>query len=150
MTGPDTTPRRASGIVLWHFTMSLDGFVAGSNHSMEWIAGPTFRPGLIEEYATTTGAVLGGRDGWDHYPDPTGIYGGAWKGKLFVLTHHPQNAQPTEGVTFLDCDLAEAVRIGLEAADGKNLEVFSASIGRQLLELGLIDETGGLRQAPRP
>jgi dihydrofolate reductase len=32
------------------------------------------------------------------------------------------------------------VRIGLAAADGKNLEVFSPTIGRQLLELGLIDE----------
>jgi len=32
------------------------------------------------------------------------------------------------------------VRIGLAAAGGKNLEVFSPAIGRQLLELGLIDE----------
>ena len=36
--------------------------------------------------------------------------------------------------------MAEAVGIGLEAADGKNLEVFSAAIGRQLLERGLNDE----------
>jgi hypothetical protein len=43
-------------------------------------------------------------------------------------------------VTRLDCDPAEAVRIGLAAAGGKNLEVFSPTIGRQLLELGLIDE----------
>jgi dihydrofolate reductase len=43
-------------------------------------------------------------------------------------------------VTLLSCDVAEAVRIGLEAAAGKNLEVFSANIGRQLLERGLIDE----------
>jgi dihydrofolate reductase len=43
-------------------------------------------------------------------------------------------------VTFLNCDVAEAVRIGLEAAGGKNLEVFSPTIGRQLLERGLIDE----------
>jgi dihydrofolate reductase len=40
----------------------------------------------------------------------------------------------------LDCDPVEAVRIGLEAAGGKNLEVFSPSIGRQLLDLGLIAE----------
>ncbi|MGW6501748.1 dihydrofolate reductase family protein [Nonomuraea angiospora] len=57
-----------------------------------------------------------------------------------MLTHHPEDATPTEGVTFLSCDPAEAVRIGLEAAGGKNLEVFSPTIGRQLLELGLIDE----------
>jgi dihydrofolate reductase len=59
---------------------------------------------------------------------------------VFVLTHHPNDAQPANGVTFLSCDVAEVVRIGLEAADGKNLEVFSATIGRQLLERGLIDE----------
>ena len=29
---------------------------------------------------------------------------------------------------------------GLKAAGGKNLEVFSPTIGRQLLEIGLIDE----------
>ena len=40
----------------------------------------------------------------------------------------------------LNCGPAEAVRIGLEAAGGKNLEVLSPTIGRQLLELGLIDE----------
>jgi hypothetical protein len=35
---------------------------------------------------------------------------------------------------------AEAVRIGLAAAGGENLEVFSPTIGHQLLELGRIDE----------
>ncbi|MFC3453639.1 dihydrofolate reductase family protein [Amycolatopsis speibonae] len=133
-------PQTASGKALWHFTMSLDGFVAGPAHTMDWMAGLTSRPDLIEEYVATTGAVLGGRDGWDAYPEPGGIYGGAWKGPLFVLTHHPEDATPADGVTFLNCGPAEAVRIGLEAADGKNLEVFSPNIGRQLLGLGLIDE----------
>jgi dihydrofolate reductase len=36
--------------------------------------------------------------------------------------------------------VAEAVRIALEAAGGKNVEVFSPTIGRQLLDRGLIDE----------
>ncbi|WP_436497311.1 dihydrofolate reductase family protein [Actinokineospora sp. HUAS TT18] len=132
--------RTADGKVLWHFTMSLDGFVAGPDHGLDWLAGVSTRPGLVEEYAETTGAVLGGRDGWDAYPDASAIYGGAWSGPLFVLTHHPEDATPAPGVTFLNRDVAEAVRIGLAAAGGKNLEVFSPSIGRQLLELGLIDE----------
>jgi dihydrofolate reductase len=136
----DTERQTAGGKVLWHFTMSLDGFVAGPNHTMDWMTGFSHRPGLVEEYAETTGAVLGGRDGFDAYPDVSGIYGGAWQGPVFVLTHHPEDAQPANGVTFLSCDVAEALRIGLEAAGGKNLEVFSATIGRQLLELGLIDE----------
>jgi dihydrofolate reductase len=137
----DTEPQTAGGKVLWHFTMSLDGFVAGPDHQMDWMTGFSLRPGLVAEYVQTTGAVLGGRDGWDHATtSDSRPYGGAWDGPIFVLTHHPQDAAPADGVTFLDCDPAEAVRIGLAAARGKNLEVFSPAIGRQLLELGLIDE----------
>jgi dihydrofolate reductase len=136
----DMTPQRAEGKVLWHFTMSLDGFIAAPDHEMGWMSGVGFRPGLVNEYVQTTGAVLGGRDGWDGIVDDRRPYGGVWEGPIFVLTHHPEDATPADGVTFLDCDPAEAVRIGLEAADGKNLEVFSSSIGRQLLHLQLIDE----------
>ena len=136
----DTEPQTAGGKVLWHFLMSLDGFVAGPNHEMDWMTGFSVRPGLHAEYIETTGAVLGGRNGWDAIVDDRRPYGGAWNGPIFVLTHHPEDATPTDGVTFLNCGPAEAVRIGLAAAAGKNLEVFSPTIGRQLLELGLIDE----------
>ncbi|QCX74421.1 hypothetical protein C9F11_03590 [Streptomyces sp. YIM 121038] len=140
-SSPTGTERQAAaGKVLWHFTMSLDGFVAGPDHTVDWMEGTAFRPGLVDEYAGTTGAVLGGRDGWDAFPDAGGIYGGRWRGPVFVLTNHPEDAKPADGVTFLCCDVAEAVRVGLEAAGGKNLEVLSASIGRQLLQRGLIDE----------
>ncbi len=136
----DTEPQTAGGKVLWHFTMSLDGFVAGPNHAMDWMTGISVRPGLVGEYVETTGAVLGGRDGWD-VASGGRPYGGAWEGPIFVLTHHPEDATPADGVTFLTCGPAEAVRIGLAAAGGgKNLEVLSPTIGRQLLELGLIDE----------
>ena len=135
----DTEPQTAAGKVLWHFTMSLDGFVAGPNHEMDWMTGISSRPGLVEEYVQTTGAVLGGRKGWDAAGDSR-PHGGAWDGPIFVLTHHPEDATPADGVIFLNHSPAEAVRIGLAAAGGKNLEVFSPTIGRQLLELGLIDE----------
>ncbi|MFC5781522.1 dihydrofolate reductase family protein [Streptomyces sp. NBC_01474] len=59
---------------------------------------------------------------------------------MFVLTHRPEDLKPAGGVTFLNCDVAEAVRIALDAAGGKNLEVLSPSIGRQLLERGIVDE----------
>jgi dihydrofolate reductase len=137
----DFEPQTANGKVLWHFTMSLDGFVTGPDHDMEWMGtGISERPGFIDQYVATTGAVLGGRRGWDRFPDAGTIYGGAWTGQVFVLTHHPEDAKPAERVTFLDCDVAEAVRIALAAAGGKNVEVLSADIGRQLLERGLIDE----------
>jgi dihydrofolate reductase len=102
---------------------------------------------LLEEHVETTGAVLGGRNGWDQIDGESRPYGGAWHGPIFVLTHHPEDATPADGVTFLNCDPAEAVRIGLAAAGGKNLEVFSPTIGRQLLEPALIDEID-LHSAP--
>lgn len=137
----DSEPPTANGKVLWTFTMSLDGFVAGPNHEMGWMTGfPSVDPSLIDEYIESTGAVLGGRAGWDAIVGNSRPWGGAWSGPIFVLTHHPEDAAPTDGITFLNCDAAEAVRIGLAAARGKNLGVFSPNIGAQLLELGLIDE----------
>jgi dihydrofolate reductase len=67
-------------------------------------------------------------------------YGGAWQGPIFVRTHHPEDARPADGVTILSCPVEEAVQTALGAADGKNVEIFSPDIGRQLLELGLVDE----------
>jgi dihydrofolate reductase len=136
----DTEPQTAGGKVLLHFLITLDGFVAGPNHALDWVTGTAVRPGLHDEYIQTTGAILAGRDGWDAAIGDRRPYGGAWEGPIFVLTHHPEDAAPADGVTFLNCGPAEAVHIALEAAAGKNVEVFSPTIGRQLLELGLIDE----------
>lgn len=136
----DTDRQTADGKVLLHFAMSLDGCVAGPNHEMDWMTGFSVRPGLHAEYIETTGAVLAGRSGYDSAIGDSRPYGGAWKGPIFVLTHHPQDARPAEDITFLSCPVDEAVQIALDAAAGKNVEVFSPTIGRQLLALGLIDE----------
>lgn len=134
------------GKVLWHFVMSLDGFIAGPGHdALGWMEGVAFEPGVSAEYAGRIGAVLGGRKGWDAYPDSSAPYGGVMGGPVFILTHHPEDAKADEakggaGATFLDCDIAEARRIALEAANGKDLVVFSADLGRQLLERNLLDE----------
>lgn len=129
------------GRVLWNFMMSLDGFVAGPGHSMDWMATGAYRaqPGVIEDYIASTGAIIAGRDGWDA-PGGHHSWGGAWEGPIFVLTHHPEDAAPAEGVTFLHRDPADVVRLALDAAGGKDIMVFSPSIGAQLLQRGLIDE----------
>lgn len=131
----------STGKVFLHFVMSLDGFIADADQDpIGWSAGVTFRTGIVEEYSASIGAILGGRKGWDAYPDPSAPYGGAMGGPVFILTHHPEDAQPADGATILSCDVAEAARIALKAAGGKNLAIFSGSIGSQLLERGLIDE----------
>jgi len=45
---------------------------------------------------------------------------------MFVLTRHPDDAPHAPEVTFLNCDVAEAVRGGLEAAEG-NLEATTSA-----------------------
>ena len=121
---PDPAPMTAQGIVHVAFMMSLDGFVAGPGHTMDFMDRATVRDGLLQEYIGATGAILAGRDGFDGAIRDKPPYGGAWQGPIFVLTHHPEDARPAEGVTFLSCTVEEAVRIGLEAARGKNLQVF--------------------------
>ncbi|MGW4486381.1 dihydrofolate reductase family protein [Amycolatopsis sp. NPDC004368] len=134
------------GNVRWHLMMSLDGFAAGPGHAMDWMAGTKVSPDVHQEATATLGAILGGRRGYDalaqRFPGQAGRqpYGGTWHGPVFVLTHHPADAIPDDGVTFLDCDLAEAVEIGLAAAKGKDLEIHSQDIARQCLDRGLLDE----------
>ena len=62
--------------------------------------------------------------------------GGTCRLGAVARNHRP----PADGVTFLSCDVAEAVQIARRAAGGKNVEVLSPTIGRQLLERGRLDE----------
>ena len=111
----DPEPQTASGKVLWHFSMTLDGFIAGPEHSFDWMTGFTGRPGIEEEYVQTTGAVLCGRDAFDSAMGDSRPYGDDWKGSIFMLTHHPEDATPAEGITILSCDVG---RGGADRARG--------------------------------
>ena len=86
---PQRTPT-PTGTVHWGFAMSLDGFVAGPGHSMEFLNGATVEEGFIDQAIASTGAVLAGRDGYDSATGDSRPYGGEWKGPIFALTHHPR------------------------------------------------------------
>jgi dihydrofolate reductase len=120
--------------------MSLDGFVAGPDHDMGWMTGFTVADGVIDAYIAGAGAVLSGRDGFDGAIGDSRPWGGRWKGPIFVLTHQPEDARPEADITFLSCPVEQAVQIGLDAAAGRDLYIFSPTIGAQLLDLGLINE----------
>lgn len=123
-----------------HFLISVDGFVAGPGNDMTFMERTSVRGGLHQEYVEATGAILAGRNGFDSTSGDFRPYNGAWKGPIFVLTHHPEDAPVIDGVSMLSCAVEEALNIALEAAAGKNVEVFSPTISAQLLERGLIDE----------
>ncbi len=133
-------------MVLWHVTMSLDGFIAGPEDGMTWAfkhAGPNPE---VDEVIRTTGAVLVGKRSYDvgrkenTPPEGRKVYGGAWEGPQFVLTHHPPDGEEDPAITFITEDIRSAVARAREAADGKNVVLIGASIARQCLEAGLVDE----------
>jgi dihydrofolate reductase len=130
--------------VVWHVTMSLDGFIAGPEDAMEWVF-DYFSEESNEtagEVIQTTGAILMGRRTYeveDRYRQ--GIYGGAWTGPYFVLTHDPPGAVPDWMTgTFVDEDIEAAVARATEAAGGKDVGILGANLAKQCLEHGLLDE----------
>jgi hypothetical protein len=73
----------ADGEVLWHVTMSLDGFITGPDDAMEWAFEYETASPLADEVMNTTGAILAGRRWYDIATSRSagreGIYGGAWR-----------------------------------------------------------------------
>jgi dihydrofolate reductase len=128
----------------WHITMSLDGFIAGPEHSMDWAFGHGDAPNSIaDSVRTSTGAILAGR-GWhdvamERYDGVAGIYGGAWSGPVLVLTHRLDD-QPGEGVTFISGSIEDAIATTRQAAAGGDIVVFGATTAAQVLDAGLLDE----------
>jgi dihydrofolate reductase len=136
-----------SGKVVVNRSMSLDGFIAGPGHSMDWgndrALADFVAPDDVAEIAAATGAMLVGRRTWevgdrmqaemqssDDYP---------FSGPMFLLSHRPLEP-PKPNVTILTGDIGEAVATALEAAGGRNLEVLGADVAGQCLQRGLVDE----------
>jgi dihydrofolate reductase len=132
------------GHVVWHVTMSLDGFITGPDDSMEWAFEYPGPNRIADEVMESTGAILAGRRWYDvataHYRGRGGIYGGAWDGPVFVLTHQPPDAPVDEGITFLTGGVEDAVATAKRAAGEGNLEIFGANVAAQCLDAGLLDE----------
>ena len=129
----------APGKVVVNRAMSLDGFIAGPDNAMRWVI-EFFGDDPFPEVMRATGAMLVGRGTHEvakRMPpsEDTGYDGGP----VFVLTHQPPD-EPEHGVTFLSCDLAEAVATARAAAGGKNLEILGADVAGQCLQRGLVDE----------
>jgi dihydrofolate reductase len=133
-----------TGTVIVHRTMSLDGFISGPDHAMEWVFG-YLAPDEFPEMIRATGAILAGRRTYEVGRRDAGqasgeVYGGAWSGPQFVLTHQPPENPPVPAVTFLSGDIEAAVATARKAAGGKNLEIFGADVAGQALQRGLVDE----------
>jgi dihydrofolate reductase len=135
-----------NGSVLWHVTMSLDGFIAGPHDAMDWVFDYTEPSEAVDEVIRSTGALLVGRRSYyvgrreEQIAAASEPYGGAWTGPQFVLTHEPPEPADDPSVTFVSGDMAELVERALEAAEGKNVVVIGATVARIAMDAGLVDE----------
>lgn len=143
------------GKVILHFSMSLDGFIAGPNVSVE---SPMGEGGLrlhdwllskpqddIDAYiargiAQAIGAVVLGKRTFD-----VGI--GAWQDvpypvPSFVLTHQPRAAlaQKSGSFVFVNGGVESALSKAKVAAGDRDIVVMGADVAQQCLKAGLVDE----------
>ncbi|MEU3606253.1 dihydrofolate reductase family protein [Streptomyces sp. NPDC035033] len=128
----------STGKVVVNRVMSLDGFIAGPGHTMDWIF-EHMTSATFPEVMAATGAMLIGRGTYEvgkRMSDANPDYDG---GARFVLTHLPPD-EPDPDVTFLTCDIEEAVATARRAAGDKNLEILGADVAAQCLRRGLVDE----------
>ena len=93
------------GQVLWHVTMSLDGFIAGPRDDMTWLGDYLGPNPAADDVLAQVGALLMGERTYQLAKTEEGKpYGGAWTGPQFVLSHHPPKNSPA-GFTFLSGDI---------------------------------------------
>jgi dihydrofolate reductase len=129
---------------MYSAAMSLDGFIAGPDGDMSWMAGHLGPNPVVEELITQTGALLVGNrtfGGGDPYKGEDGegeAFGGGWDGPQFVLTHRPPST-PMAGVTFVT-DIRTAIAQSSAAAADKYVNVLGAGVAAQCLAAGALDE----------
>ncbi|SEC81877.1 dihydrofolate reductase family protein [Arthrobacter woluwensis] len=152
-----------------HMSVSLDGFVAGPDQSLEnplgkggpllhrWHIGPEEERHEVDADWTARllrprGAYVMGRNmfgpvrgSWATMPDWRGWWGEEppYHAPVFVLTHHEHDPIEMEGGTtfhFVTEGFARALELAREAGDGDVDIAGGASAVRQALEAGELDE----------
>lgn len=134
-----------SSKVIWHTTMSLDGFIADPAEQMDWVFDLDFGEGItVAAGVERLGALLVGRHTMDvENRQQPGFYGGSYRGPFFVLSDYPQPEPPTvKGVqgTSLSVSVEDAVAIAREAAGVRDVGILGAKTATAALQAGLVDE----------
>jgi dihydrofolate reductase len=127
-----------------HHTISLDGYIAGPHDSMDWAFAHGRPTALADETRDRLGAILAGRRWYElaneRWNGVDGIYGGAYAGPVFVLTHSAPRDGADPRVRFISGEIEEAVATAQSAAGEKDVGIFGGSLSRQCLGVGLLDE----------
>lgn len=143
--------------VVFGTSMSLDGFMTASKRTAEeplGAGGERLHTWVIhsdderdrkmrEQVSAGVGAMITGRNTYDDSLPWWGADGpgGSARTPVFVVTHEAPADPPENSVyTFVTGGIEDALEQAGAAADGKIVRVGGASIGRQFIEAGLVDE----------
>jgi dihydrofolate reductase len=132
------------GKVFIHVTMSLDGFIARPDGSVDW--GFNFGTDeLVVNIVKEIGAIVCGNRGyWErqvYFSEDSLPYGGMVRAPVFVVTHLPRQPLVIGGLTFnFVGGIQPAIEMAQAAAGGKSVALLGASIDQQCLQQGLVDE----------
>jgi dihydrofolate reductase len=130
--------------VVWHITMSVDGYVAGPGDDMGWMGDYELASPVGAEVIENTGAILAGRRWHDlaieRWEGRHGIYGGHWSGFVFVITHEPPAEPPDPEIRFVSDGIDQAIAAAREAAGGRDVGILGANTAQQAVAAGLVDE----------
>ncbi len=130
--------------VVWHITMSVDGYIAAPGDDMGWMGDYEIESPVGAQVIGNTGAILAGRRWHDlaieRWDGRRGLYGGHWQGPVFVITHEPPAQPPDPEITFLSDGIERAIATALEAAAGRDVGILGARTAQQAVATGLVDE----------
>lgn len=131
------------GNVFIHVTMSLDGLIARSDDTVDWV----FHYGtdhMVHEVMEEIGAVVLGNRGFKEgtMNESRLPYGGMIKVPQFVVTHEAHEPITIGDLTFtfLSDGIQHAIEAAKHAAGDKKVSLLGASIDQQCLKAGLVDE----------
>ncbi|MBA2715320.1 MAG: dihydrofolate reductase family protein [Rubrobacteraceae bacterium] len=141
--------------VIFDISMSLDGFVTasgvrpeepmgdGGQRLHEWAQGDDEKGrDVLAENQRTVGASIAGRRTYDLSIPWWGADGpeGSVRTPTFIVSHGEPEGVPEGSVYTFVTSPEEAVERAIETAGDKDVDVFSANIGQQLLRAGRVDE----------
>jgi dihydrofolate reductase len=131
----------SGGRTIWHFTMSLDGFLADEHGALDWMPMDAGSAPMGSALVPHIGALLVGRRTYDGglKAGGSGAYGGVYTGPVFVLTNRPGPPGPG-GEVLLTAGLAAGLTRARQAAAGRDVVIFGAQLGQECLDAGELDE----------
>lgn len=116
--------------------MSLDGFIAGPNHELDWLGGRDGIEDTFTPFFAQIGAMLMCRQTYDV------VNGGEWPyGDTPVLVASTRAFEPTQpSVRIQKGDIGALVSAARDLAGGRDIYLDGGQLIRQALDAGLVDE----------